>query len=183
MIESLEKVYSLKVRNCIYVLEHDSKKKIQVFGCRDMLNHLDNLLKKIDGPEYNYMIGDLKNLNIKVLEKDILETDIRDRLNYWIDLYKKEGYKFYKPEKVVEYTIKTKLELIGTESRFCVYAYYKRNRKLIAVFKSKQECEDFLTMYYREFTVYTSLVFGDKAEIDHWNGFKRIFSSGIGKII
>lgn len=154
---SLETLVGLP-KNVVYCFLDSDLRYAQVFSTVSIVQHLGRILEEIESSgEYSVLRERLKDTKIRILEVDILETDLKLRQAYWIDLYTKKGYKMYKELTPIRYNLETIVEWEGGRAEYRLYARNKRKSILLGRFRKKGELEDFLSESYPDGKVYTFL--------------------------
>lgn len=124
----------------IYILKNEELKLVQVYGSRNMLDHVNNVMKKVDTGEYNEMRNHLNDVQFSIVEYVSNDQNIKVILSGWIDKYRNDGYKFYRDNNLVAYRLMDSPGMIKGKSYYLVYLKNKRKDKtIIGIFNSKEE--------------------------------------------
>lgn len=124
----------------VYCLVNEGLKCVQVFASRNMLDSLNNVMKKVDSNEYGNLRNELNNIDILVLEVTDYYQFTKVLMSKWIDRYRNDGYKLYKESNLVSYRVMDSPGLIEDNMYYLVYLENTRKDKLIlGVFDNKDE--------------------------------------------
>ena len=136
-------------RSGIYCLENEEMKHVQIFASRNILEHVSNLMKKIDTGEYGELKNDVNRINFKILEITDDVNSLKVLLSGWINKYRNDNYKLYRDTNLVCYKVKDDYAEIEGKLYYIVYLENKRKDKMVVgVFNSRNECMSWKSLAY-----------------------------------
>ena len=146
---NLETLFNLK-GNFVYAFLNSENKRIQIFSCKQFLQHLSKAISEINtSGEYSELKNDLNKIKICILETNFNDS-LRLRQSHWIDVYRNKGYKLYKDITPVKYSIETAVEMIGGKLRYILYLKNLRHDRIkVGIFSKKKELKSFIETHYK----------------------------------
>lgn len=165
----------------VFCLVNKSKKIIDIRYSSDINLSIASLLKEIRKGSLrpSELLKDFQKGNITM---EVLET-IEDtslpykmiRQRYWMDMYKEQGYTFYRKSKApVNYKIYTDIVTVKKRERSTVFrlAVYLRTQKyektLVGLFSYVKDMEKFIEQYYPKDIPIHNFVYSCSPETTHF---------------
>ena len=144
--------------NVVYCFLNVDSKRVQVYGTKCIIQHLGRILDEIKtSGEYSVLRDDMKNTEIVILESNILETDLKLKVAYWVDWYQSRGYRLFKELSPIRYKLDRVVEFEGRKLMYYLYARNKRDSVLLGRFRKRREMEDFISDSYPDGKVFKFL--------------------------
>lgn len=134
----------------IYCFINSDKKKIQIFGSRNIMRNLDENLEIIlKSNEYPELKEDLDNVEFSILETTTNDQEIRVLLSKWNEYYINEEYKSYKEDGYTKYRLVDSFSMFDNKYYITVELRNKHKSKiLIGIFKSHDEALEWKKLHY-----------------------------------
>lgn len=130
----------------VYVIINDNKKMCQVFGSRNMLNGLVNLMNNIDTSEYGEMSIHVDELTLLVCE---YTEDVKVMCSKWTDHYRNNGYRFYKERYLPHYKVVAEVATVNNEIKcLVVLKNIRKDRIVLGMFNSMDEANIWMNTTY-----------------------------------
>lgn len=112
----------------VWIIVNENKKIVQIFGSRNILQGLTNLIQKLPSSEYKNMIEDINDISFNIIE---YTKDIRVCTAYWIKEYRNKGYTMYKESYLPQYVLKSEWGKTGNDLSFLVYLENAHHDKIV----------------------------------------------------
>lgn len=146
---------------CIYLLQHKTKNKVFVKRTKNLLVALTYLVKDRNTRSKSI----LENYELVVLE-EVSEDDLllRIRESYWKRHYKQNGYEIMNPRLATNLSVKVKYKFDKSTLTIVVYLEdCMREKRIVGIFDSKEDCDLFLDKYYNKFSEYNTISYANNS--------------------
>lgn len=146
-------IHDLEKLTCsgVYALINIEDKKVDIRYSSNLILSLVSLVTQIKegSVQPSSLRHDFKKLEVSILEKDLPEDLLKIRHAYWMNYYKRIGYRTYRKKVGSKWKLQTTIEQVKSSYYFFVKLVNKKESLVIGIFDNNIELNEFLEKYYR----------------------------------